>query len=163
MGVEKLAQVTQAKTWNAKLGHEGVLLYGRYTFGLAGEKFFREILENARLIGTRCEQCNLSYLPPRIYCERCFSELKEWVNVPTTGVVHSFTLAYVDSEGNRLSQPVPIALVKFEGYYGGLVHRFGEVEPEEVRIGMPVEISFKPRDQRVGSILDIQYFRPRRK
>jgi len=38
-----------------------------------------------------------------------------------------------------------------------------EVSPEELHIGMPVEPVWKPEEERVGSILDIRYFRPRRR
>jgi len=36
----------------------------------------------------------------------------------------------------------------------------GEVELDELYIGLPVEALFKPKKEREGSILDIKYFRP---
>jgi uncharacterized OB-fold protein len=36
----------------------------------------------------------------------------------------------------------------------------GEVAPEDVEIGMQVEAVFKPKNERSGSILDVEYFRP---
>ncbi len=158
MPLDKVTQVAQTKPW-----YGDIPVYGQYTFGIAGEKFFREIKDNGRIMGTKCEKCNLVYVPPRIYCERCFSELKEWLEVPNRAVVHTFTISYVDLDGNRLAEPVVLAMVKFDGIYGGLIQRLGEVKPEEVRIGMPVEIVFKPKARRTGSILDIKYFRPRLK
>jgi len=163
MGVEKVTQVTQTKPLREQLGYAGDLLYGQYTYGIAGERFFREIKDNGKLMGTRCNKCDLTYLPPRIYCERCFSELEDWVEVSSKGSVYTYTLAYVDLDGLRLDEPLILALVKFDGIYGGLVHRLGEVKPEEVGIGMPVEIVLKPKAERVGSILDIKYFKPCRK
>ena len=162
MGVDKIKQVSQARTLNESVGFEGECLYGRYTYGIAGEKFFREIMATGKLLGTKCPTCNLTYFPPRIYCERCFNELKEWVEVPKTGEVFSFTISHVDLDGNRLDKPVVIALVKFAGIYGGLVHRL-ELKPEEAVIDMPVEVVFQPIAQRVGSILDIKGFRPLKK
>jgi hypothetical protein len=47
-----------------------------------------------------------------------------------------------------------------DGGDGGLVHRLGEVAPDELEIGMRVEAVFKPRAEREGSINDIRYFRP---
>ena len=169
MPVEKITQVGQAKQWYGGLTDkygEAFLkskergLYGQYTYGLAGEKFFREIKDNGRIMGAKCEKCNLLYLPPRIYCEQCFSELGEWQEIAGKGMIHTYTAAYVDLDGARLSEPVLLALVKFPGVYGGLVHRLGEMKPEEVEIGMPVEIVLKPKTQRIGSILDIKYFKP---
>jgi len=100
---------------------------------------------------------------PMIYFERCFSELKEWLEVPNQGAVHTFTISYVDLGGKRLAEPIIVSLVKFDGVYSRLVHRLGKVKPEEVRIGMPVEVVFKPKAQRNGSIFDIKYFMPQRK
>lgn len=162
MPLEKVTQVGQTKPWYGELSAapSEPSLYGQYTYGIAGEKFFREIKDNGRLMGTKCEKCNLVYLPPRIYCERCFSELVEWLRIPKWGVIHTFTISYVDLDGNRLEEPVIIALVRFDGVYGGLVHRLGEIDPERVSIGMPVETVFRPKAKRSGSILDIDYFRP---
>lgn len=162
MPLEKVTQVGQTKPWFGELsaGPSEPSLYGQYTYGIAGERFFREIKDKGRLMGTKCEKCELVYLPPRIYCERCFSELVEWLTIPNRGLVHTFTISYVDLDGSRLEEPVIVAFVTFDGVYGGLVHRLSEVEPEKVGIGMPVEIVFKPKAKRIGSILDIDYFRP---
>ncbi len=39
-----------------------------------------------------------------------------------------------------------------------MVHLIGEVNPEKVKIGMRVKAAFK--EERIGSILDIKYFKP---
>ena len=66
----------------------------------------------------------------------------------------------MDEHGEKLEKPVIYAFIKFEGKFGGLIHRLGEVKPEEVEIGMPVEAVFKPQPERTGTINDIKYFRP---
>ena len=40
------------------------------------------------------------------------------------------------------------------------MHYLGEVEPEQLEIGMRVKAVFKDPAEREGSILDIDYFRP---
>jgi uncharacterized protein len=155
MPLDKITQVAQTKPW-----HDEIPVYAQYTFGIAGERFFREIKDRGRIMGVKCTGCDLIYVPPRMYCERCFAELTEWVQIPSRGVVHSFTVSRVDLDGNRLKEPIVVALVKFDGVYGGLVHRMGGVELEEVSIGMPVEVVLKPKAKRIGSILDINYFKP---
>ena len=134
--------------------------YNIYTVGVAGERFFRELKDQGRLLGTHCAACALTYVPPHIYCERCFSALSEWVPVSGRGEVHTFTVSHYDLEGRRLEQPEVLALVRLESAHGGLVHRLGEVEPDQVHIGMAVEMVLKPLEQRRGSILDILHFRP---
>jgi uncharacterized OB-fold protein len=51
-------------------------------------------------------------------------------------------------------------VIAIDGSHGGLLHVLGEVDPEEVRVGMAVEAVWKPAAERAGSILDIAYFRP---
>ena len=130
----------------------------RYTAGLAGERFLRAVKDEGRILGTRCAQCDRTYVPATIFCERCLGELEEWVDVGTRGQVHTYTLLYEDLDGVHLDMPEIVAFVRLGD--GGLVHRLGEVEAEAITIGMPVEAVFKPADEREGSILDIAYFRP---
>ncbi len=101
-----------------------------------------------------------SYVPPRIYCERCFEKLEEWIDVGTKGTVHTFTVAYVDVDGSKLKQPTIYAMIKINGTNGGLVHKIGEANPKDVKIGMQVEAVFKPKEERKGSINDIKHFKP---
>ena len=132
-----------------------------YSLGVAGERFFREIMENGRFMGTRCQQCEYTYLPPRLYCERCFAGLDDqWVEVGSRGTVEAFTVAHVDLEGQRLAEPQLLALIRLEGADGLLVHRLGDIAAEDVDIGLLVAAVFRPRRQRKGSLQDIRYFKP---
>lgn len=130
-----------------------------YTAGVAGDRFFRELRRNERLMGTYCPTCDVTYLPPRIYCEECFTELTEWEEVANKGVVAAFTVAHVNDKGERLPEPVVWALVRFPGVRGGLLH-FVHLPVGEVQDGLEVEAVLKPRDQREGSITDILHFKP---
>jgi len=111
-------------------------------------------------MATRCPQCRILYLPPRLYCEQCFSELTEWEQVRNHGHVHSFTVLHLDLDGKPLPEPQIYAVVQLEGTHGGLIHRLGQVRPDAAQIGMAVEALFREKRQRTGSILDIEYFRP---
>jgi uncharacterized OB-fold protein len=130
----------------------------RYTVGLAGERFFRSIKDEGRIMGTYCPECDRTYVPAAIFCERCMSKLDQWVDVGTTGEIHTFTLLYTNYDGTPREDPEAIVLVKFGD--GGLIHRLAEVDLEKVSIGMEVEAVFKPAAERQGSILDISHFRP---
>jgi uncharacterized OB-fold protein len=152
---EKVDKLHEAVAWRGDLP-----ITSRYSAGIAGEKFFRAIKNDARFLGTRCEACNLVYVPAAIFCERCFAELDEWVEVPSTGHVFSFTFLFRDLDDQPLEEPLPLAYVKLDGCDGGLVHYVGETEKNLVYIGMEVEAVFKDASERQGSILDIKYFRP---
>jgi uncharacterized OB-fold protein len=97
-------------------------------------------------------------VPGVLFCERCLSELEEWIDVGATGEVHTFTLLYEDYDGASRETPEVIAFVKFGD--GGLVHKLGEIDPEDVEIGMMVEAVFKEAAEREGAITDIIHFKP---
>jgi uncharacterized OB-fold protein len=130
----------------------------RYTFGIAGERFFRAIKDEGKLMGSRCPACDITYVPARIFCERCLSELNEWAEVGPGGEVYTYTLLFVDKDGLALDEPEIVAFIRIAD--GGLVHRLAGIEPESVDIGMQVEAVFKAKKDREGSILDITHFKP---
>ena len=130
----------------------------RYTFGIAGERFFRAIMDEGVIMGSYCPDCDLTYVPARIFCERCMAELDQWTDVGTRGEVYSYTILFVDMDGVPLEQPEIVAFVRIGD--GGLIHRLAEIEPEQVEFGMSVEAVFKAKKDREGSILDITHFRP---
>lgn len=130
----------------------------RYSFGLAGERFFREIKNNGRILGTYCENCDHTYVPATLFCERCFNTLDEWVDVGLKGEVNTFTFLYKNYDGSDRDVPLLIAFVQIAD--GGLVHYLDEMSIDDVYIGMTVEAVFKSKNEREGSISDIKYFKP---
>jgi uncharacterized OB-fold protein len=130
----------------------------RYTFGIAGERFFRSIKDEGRILGTYCRNCDHLYVPPAIFCERCLSALDEWEDMGTCGEVHTFTVLYEDEHGAPQEEARVVVFVCFGD--GGLVHYLHGVDPENVEIGMIVEAEFKPKSERTGSIMDILHFKP---
>lgn len=155
---EKFQKATEAKHW---LGDMEVDHF-HYTAGVAGERFFKALRDRGVITGAHCEGCGIIYVPPRMYCELCFTELAEeqMVEVGPHGRVRSFTIARIDKEGHELARPTIFALIDFGPGTTTLFHRLGEVSPEDVGIGLDVEAVLAPRDEREGRITDIQYFRP---
>jgi len=136
--------------------------YSVYTAGLAGEKFFRALKDEGKLLGTYCSECDMMYVPGRLYCEQCFAHLNDdaWFDAGTEGSVHTFTLMHVGIDGKPLENPRLLAFIEIGDTDGGIVHDLGEVDPREVFIGLPVEAVLKPPEERTGSLNDILYFRP---
>lgn len=133
-------------------------IHHRYTLGVAGERFFKEMRDHKRLLASRCPSCGEAFIPPKIYCERCFEETTDWVPVEGLGYVKSFTVLHKSLDEQRLAEPQVVAFVAWEGFQGGLVHRIGEISSAEVKIGMSVAPVWA--DELVGSVDDIAYFRP---
>jgi uncharacterized OB-fold protein len=132
-----------------------------YTSGVAGERFFVALRDEGRLLAARCSVCGLDYLPPRMFCEDCFAELTEFVDVPRDGRVAALTVAHLDRGGARLVRPEVWAFVTFRGIRGGLVHRL-LVAPDHARVGAAVRPKLRPKAARVGAITDIEGFEPTR-
>jgi hypothetical protein len=127
-----------------------------YTTGLAGERFFRELKENGRLVGTYCPRCDVLLLPPKVFCEVCFSSLDQWEEIPNKGRVVSFTVAHTDRQGEPLLHPEVWLMVGFPGVRGGLIHRTN-LPVDAVVIGMEVQAVYT--EERRGSLADIKYFK----
>ena len=130
-----------------------------YTSGVAGERFFVALRDEGRLLASRCTACGFDYLPARLFCEDCFAEITESVEVPREGRVAAVSVAHLDRTGVRLSHPQVWAFVTFRGIRGGLVHRL-LVPPDRARAGLAVRPKLKPKGDRVGAITDIEGFDP---
>ncbi len=149
---------------------DGSVLYetwtpnARYAWdtGIAIGRFLRE-LRRGQIIGTACSGCGRIMVPPRVFCEHCFLPADSWVPLEDTGTVVTFSLCYVTWDMVRVARPQIPAVIAIDGASPGVgfMHLLGEIEPEAVKIGMRVQAVWKPAEERTGSILDIQYFKPR--
>jgi len=155
MTLEKLSDPREIRHWPGHMETDYI-----YTLGITGERFFQEIKKNGKIMGAKCKQCGIVYVPPRMYCERCFEKLQEWVNVGNRGKVHTYTVAYINLDGSKLKEPTIYAMIKINDAEGGLIHKLEGIDPERVQIGMKVEAVFKPKEKREGSINDIKHFKP---
>jgi uncharacterized OB-fold protein len=129
--------------------------------GVAIGRYLAE-LKTGQLVGVRCHKCQRTVIPPRSFCEWCFRPMDEWVYLPDTGTVNTFSLCYVTWDMQHLTEPEIPAVIDVDGTRPsvGIMHMLGEVDPDDVKIGMRVQAVWKPADERAGSILDIAYFRP---
>lgn len=140
--------------------HGSMPVTSRYTLGPAGERFFRAIKDEARILGTRCGRCNLTHVPGKLFCERCFDELTDWIEVGPSGTIEAVTAVHLDLDGTLLAPPLLMALVRLDGADTVLYHRLSGVDADDANIGLRVEAAFRPAENRTGSILDISHFRP---
>jgi uncharacterized OB-fold protein len=132
----------------------------RYTPGVAGEVFFTSLRDRGVLLGSRCEACSYTYVPARSFCERCFAELSPDVEVGPGGELVSFTIAFVDVEGDALETPATFGLARLDGADAVMLHRVLETPDDEpLEVGERVEVVLRPDAERTGSILDIEGFR----
>ncbi len=99
--------------------------------------FFWEGLKQGKLLIQRCTSCQTLRHPPSPMCPSCQSLEKDVVEASGKGVVHSFVNLHHPALP-AFDDPNPIALVELEEgtrLIAGLIN----IEPEDVRIGIPVK------------------------
>jgi uncharacterized OB-fold protein len=128
----------------------------RYTPGVANTSFFEALRDRGVLLGSRCEACAVTYVPARMFCERCFAELIPGIECGPGGSVESFTIGHVGIDGEALDEPVAVALVRLDRADTVLMHRLLGIEAPA--IGMRVTARLRPQAERSASILDIEGF-----
>ncbi|MFC1893079.1 Zn-ribbon domain-containing OB-fold protein [Chloroflexota bacterium] len=135
------------------------VLLGFTTYaGPIRSKFLIELRDNKRITGTRCPACHQVYVPAKPNCIKCQASLDEWVNVSDKGTL--VTYAVVRSPDPLYPKEAPFAygIIKLADADTGIVHFLGETDLEKIKTGMRVQAVFK--EERTGSILDIDYFKP---
>ena len=122
---------------------------------------WRDRAQAFALYGVRCEACGMVQFPANRACISCSTlDRMERVRLNRTGEVFTFTLDHLIA-GEYLETPVPRAVVDLDG--GGRI--FVEVtdcEPSEVRVGMPVELTFRLMHEGAGFKNYYWKARPRR-
>ena len=130
----------------------------RYFPGPIATRFFVELRDNKKIFGIRCPTCGIVYVPVESTCGKCFAKLEEWVEVSSQGSLMSYTLTHYTLPVHPAPAPIMYGLIKLDGADTGLLHLLGETNPESIEIGARMEAVFK--EDRVGNIMDINYFRP---
>jgi len=115
---------------------------------------FYDGMKEGKILASRCPACGRVYLPPRMICERCFVKAEEWVELPETGTVETYTEAYVklNLEGKLedLSSPEIIAMVKHDGADTCIA---GRLEGSGASVGMRVKAVLDPSAENVLDLL----------
>ncbi|MCB1139430.1 MAG: OB-fold domain-containing protein [Leptospiraceae bacterium] len=132
----------------------------RWVYGKALSRFYAGLMNEEIIYGTRCPSCNRIQVPPKIYCGVCFVECTEYVQVPRTGVLESFTTVYLEYPGQPKKPPYTYGYVKLDGAHTHLYHLVESVDLDQISTGMRVEAVFKPAADRTGTLYDIKYFQP---
>jgi uncharacterized OB-fold protein len=88
--------------------------------------------------------------------------MDNFVRLKDTGTVNTFSLCYVTWDVQRIKEPEIPAVIEIDGAspLHGILHKLGEVDPGQVKIGMRVQAMWKPPSEREGAITDILYFKP---
>lgn len=132
-----------------------------WSCGEAMSRFLNE-LKKGKLIGRKCHKCKRVIFPPKMFCEFCFRPTDEWVYLPDTGTVMTYSLSYLDKDARRIEEPILVGVIAIDGAseHMGIMHYFSEMDPDDLDFGLKVKAVWKPEKEREGSVTDIKYFKP---
>ena len=118
---------------------------------------FWDALREGELRLQRCAGCGLLGHPPRAMCPECGSFEFEWVPVSGRGTVYTFAVTQQPIHP-ALVDHTPFATIVVELEEGQrLTSNLVDVPPDEIEIGLPVEIVF----ERVTDEVTLPLFRSR--
>jgi uncharacterized OB-fold protein len=102
--------------------------------------FFWEGFNQHRLLVRQCGSCDRLHHPPGPMCPACNS--LEWraLECSGRGTIHSFVVVH-QPQMRGFEYPLPVALIELEEGVRMVANLQG-VPPEQVRIGMPVEVDY---------------------
>jgi uncharacterized OB-fold protein len=110
-----------------------------------------------RLVVQRCTACGHTRLPPAPVCSECRSAEMDWQQISGRGEVYTYTIVH---RPIAAGQPLPFAIAVIALDEAGGVRMLSnliDVDPAEIRIGMPVEVVWED----MSADLAIPRFRPR--
>lgn len=132
----------------------------RYSIGKVAGKFFAGLREK-KILATHCSKCDLSFLPPRAYCERSFEPCDGWRETGQEGVIEAATIVTAAFE-NLPAPPYAIAYVLLDGASTALINFVRDLDltnleeaAGRLKPGTRVRVQFQDRPQ--GRITDFHY------
>lgn len=131
--------------------------------GEVGSRFLSELRDNETVLGKTCPDCGRTLAPPRAFCDQCFTETEEWVEIGPAGEIRAATIIAEDL-GSGPEAPYVLAYVELDDADTALVNVVEGLDlsdldeaRKEIEVGAPVEVRWKPEDEREARITDFYY------
>ena len=123
-------------------------------------KFFKGLLEG-KIYGTKCPKCGDIWVPIRTHCWNldCNLEKTEWIEMPLTAKVHTWTIAGWSGRSSLKRLPLVLVYAVIGDSKVAIANELHGIEPWNVEFGMPLKIVFKPKEERTGAVTDF-WFEP---
>jgi len=132
-----------------------------YFAGASASRFFAELRENRRVMGTRCPKCERILVPARSFCDACFVRTTDWVPVADEGVLETFTIITAAFPGLP-EPPVVLAYVTLDGADTALVNVVTGVDCSDIdaaaaRLNRQPRVKLAFKDDIQGRITDFTF------
>lgn len=148
-----------------------ITIPGRWAFdytyfaGEAATRFFRELGEHRRIMGTRCPCCKRVLVPARAFCDTCMQKTTDWVEVGPEGTLETFTIIATAFPGLP-KPPIIMAYVTLDGADTALINLVTgldvELNPEAIdatakKLNKLPRVVTKFIDKPAGRITDFSF------
>jgi uncharacterized OB-fold protein len=117
---------------------------------------FKRYLAEEKLMGSRCKQCAVLYVPPRPICIKCHGSDMEWIEMKGKGTLAAFTSisigpGFMTEEGYNRKNPYCVGVVELEegARVDARIERVDATQPETIKVGMPMTVKFLHRGEGV--------------
>lgn len=115
---------------------------------------FEQYLNEKKLMGSHCPQCNADYLPPRAICPQCYGDQLVWVEFNGKAKLEAFTSIYIAptamiAAGYGRDKPYLAGIVELEEgvKISGQILGLDASQPDKVKIGTPLMAEFVERGE----------------
>ena len=132
-----------------------------YFAGESASRFFRELRENQRIMGTRCTKCKRLLVPARAFCDACMERTDEWAEVGPEGTLDTFTIITTQFPGLP-KPPIVMAYVTLDGADTALINLVHGLDMSDIdkaarRLNSLPRVRTKFIDEPKGRITDFSF------
>jgi uncharacterized OB-fold protein len=120
--------------------------------------FFKGLLDG-KILGTRCPKCGDTFVPARTHCWNldCNLERTEWIEMPLTAKVHTWTVAGWSGRSSLKRLPIVLVYALIGDSKVAIANELHGVEPWNVEFNMDLKVVFKSDKERKGIITDFHF------
>jgi uncharacterized OB-fold protein len=133
----------------------------KYYAGKSASRFFHELRENRRIMGTRCSKCRRLLVPARSFCDACMERTNEWAEVGPEGTLETFTIITTNFPGLP-PPPIVMAYVTLDGADTALINIVKGVDVSDIgvaaqKLNKLPRVKVKFIDEPKGRITDFSF------
>ncbi len=132
-----------------------------YFAGANASRFFKELKEHRRIMGTRCPSCKRVLVPARGFCDACMEYTTEWKEVGPEGTLETFTIVATQFPGLP-KPPLVMAYVTLDGADTALINlvygmELGDIDAAAQKLNKLPRVRTKFIDEPKGRITDFSF------